>query len=574
MIRFLRARTSGDESKDEGFSIIEVLASFTVLAIVTIGTVPLFVSGLRGSLVSKLDTGGKNLSQERFEIMRNLPFHVDVNGALVSQPANCETPSRTDPKTAGVVVCDYRDVLDTYYRSLSAASSVTTSGYVSPTGTRSSDEPAGALYRFVISPVPGFGGRFSQTIATQFLDVNRNPITPRAGYSSQRAGLDFPTTRFIGVTVTTTWQAAGLSKKFVSFTQIAEGRPAPAAVTLQARSSALRVGGSIDPLISGSTVTPRVLSMEAGISSADGALSTGASAANQARGYFAEITPGSRIDGRTKSASAPPNSTTTDDDIGEDSLSDAGTVLAYFVGSGTKNVSASINSSQPVVAGPTLTAQAIGRTKRGGGNGTLNLGFSNKPQSIMPFLDTTLHILRINEEAGGGGEHTAVGSTYLYSTAGSGHKAVSGGAATAQTIKLFPTSFAPQGVVQIRVVSARLDCTANGSGASATTDFDLIVRYWSQDTLSYQEFSIQDGGANTLPDPLVTPVNTLTATFLSSYVDSWSALSNPQTTVAGKSVTSSLNGIVSLTSRPTRAEPESTLAIKVGVLSCLAADNR
>lgn len=578
---------------EEGFSIVEVLVAFSLLAIVTLGVVPLFVSALRGTLISKLDTGGKNLSQERFEQMRNVPFHVDVN-APPAKPAACWTDvNRTNPE-AGAVDCDYRDMLDTYYRSRTAAASATSGGYVAPAAPRGSDEPAGAFYRFVVDPVPGFP-RYSQVVATQFLDVNRNPLTPAAAYNSQVSGADFPTTRLVGVTIVTTWTAGEMTKKFVSFTQIAEGRPAPPAVTMQARATAIKVTGGLPITIPGNPGP--LLSMEGGISSADGTLSTGASASVSVQGSFASIAPGQRADGKSAGASAPPNQTVIDGDGSSFSLIDGGAesspscatfdCVATSAGGQTRNVSAQISAGLPLVA--TSGAPATGRVKKNATAGVLNFGYRNKPESAsMPGLDITSMLVRVNE-AGGSSPPTAVGTSYLNSTSGGGHKAEAGTQASTQTIKLVPTTFAPDGIVQVTLFSASLVCQTTGTAASATANFEAEVSYLRFNPATgineYVTVDIEDGQAtspltasllqstqiNTNPagPPLLVP--------LESYIGSWGSLTGASTTITSppKSVSSNLNGIVNITTQPTRAsDPDSAVALQVGVLSCVAEDNR
>lgn len=597
---FIRFRELA-RGKEEGFTIIEVLMAFTLLALVTVGTVPLFVAGLKSSLVSKLDTGGKNLSQERFELMRNVPFHVDANTSLVPDPSKCTNPGRTDPKNgSGTVECDFRDMMDTYYRSLTAATSTATGGYIAPGAARTADEPqlppAGcpnaavlsAFYRFVINPLPGFSGRYSQVVATQFLDVNRCPITPPAGYNTQIPGVDFPATRLVGVTVITTWQAGSLSKKFVAFTQIAEGRPAPPALTTQARATALKIT---------SDVSGSLFIMEAGISSSDGSLSNGANAATKVQGSYAETTPGTRADGKSASASAPPNQTVTDGDGSPYSLIDGGgesspscttaNCVAFSVGGQTKNVNASIAGEQPKVA--SSSSQSTGQVKKNSSVGTLNLGYRNKPDAAsMPSLDVTRMLVRVDEA--GGSALTAVGSTYLDAASGSGHYAEAGAKSSSQRVKIIPTSFAPDGVVQVTLDSSSLSCRTTGSSATVNVDFEGEVRYLRYNATTnqndYVSVTIEDAqafspltnalltGTQISLNPGLSPANLVQ---LSSYIANWGSLVNPTTTISSPptSVNSTLNGIVSITTAPTRiAVPGSAVGISVGILSCVATDNR
>jgi Tfp pilus assembly protein PilV len=580
--------------RDEGgFSFVEILVAFSVLAFVLLGAIPMLWAGLRSTLITRTDTTAKNLAQERVEQMRNYLFHIDVN-APPDKPAVCWTDvNKTDP-AASPEACDYRDLLDTYYRSLTAATSAATGGYVSSTSAlRGPDEPStGAFYRFVVDPVPGFSD-YRQVIASQFLNANRESVTPPATYNSQIAGQDFPASRLLGVTVITTWQVGALSKKFVLFTQIAGDPPAVPAVTVQARATGLRVSGGLPPPFAGDP--GRLLALEAGISSSDGSVATGATAATRVQGSFLSIAPGVRIDAMSLGASAPPNQTQLNaSDTNDFSLTDGGQLVGYSQRGEALNVNASILSGQPVVA--SSASPATGRVKAAGGG--INLGYRNKPDAgAMPGLDISRMLVRI--DAPGGTTPTAVGTTYLRSIEGGAHEAEAGAASNthdSEWIKILPTTFESDGIVQVRLISASLVCKTNGTTGSAIANFEARIRYlsWVPDEEDpdegeneYVEVVVEDGQAVSPLDPaLLTTTQIRTGTDglgapilvpLSTYIDSWGSLTQATTTITSppKSVTSSLNGIVSLTTKPTRVgDPESAVAVQVGVLSCVAEDNR
>ncbi len=109
-------------SADRGFSMIEILVAISLLGLLSAAIVPLLITGLRASVVAKLDTGAKNLSQQRFELMRNLPFRIAYDPAV----------------TTGV------DMLDTYFPNVAAPSGgVNTSGYVTTQARRTGEPSAG-----------------------------------------------------------------------------------------------------------------------------------------------------------------------------------------------------------------------------------------------------------------------------------------------------------------------------------------------------------------------------------------------------------------------------------------------
>src|SRR5215213_8436050 len=126
---------------------IEIMVAIVLMGLLTSALVPLLVMSIRSSVVAKLDTGAKNLSQQRFDLMRNMPFRLAY-----------------DP-----LVSTSRDVLDVYYPNLVAPSGgVTTAGYVT-TGARRQGEPtSGAFYRTKFTPVLG-STTYTQWVAVQFL---------------------------------------------------------------------------------------------------------------------------------------------------------------------------------------------------------------------------------------------------------------------------------------------------------------------------------------------------------------------------------------------------------------------
>lgn len=582
--RRIREETSGED----GFTVIEVLVAFTLIAVVTIGTVPLFVAGLRSSLVSKMDTGGKNLNQERFEQMRTLAFHVDVNSSLVPVPGNCVSPTRTDPRDgSGATVCDYRDMLDTYYRSLTPATSTATGGFVASGTARTADEPAiGAFYRYVLDPVPGFS-RFKQTVATQFFTSERAPVTPGSAYDSQIAGYDFPPTRFVGVTVITSWAAGNLERKFVAFSQIAEGRPPAAAVTMQARATAIR----ITSILPGATLPQ--LKLEAGVSSADGALSSGATAGTAVESAVAEISGGGgRKAGKAGAAGAPPNFNFSDGGANAEQLTDSsGVIVARFGNSDVKDVKANISSEQPIIGDTSdpPNRQATARIRDVGSG--LNLGFNNRPDSpsTLPGLlapDATQMPVFISEPGNTAQLSAASGGTWLKSEAGASHRARAGASASTEFIKIFPTTFAAGGVVQVKLISSSLICSANGTSSSAVADFEAQVKVWTYNpatgTSSYA--TVVNIASGQLISPLTEALlatqvgaDGTTPILLNQYIQSWGSITGAATTsgTSGKTVNRALNGIVSITTHPTRAGvPDSGIGMLIGLLSCIAEDNR
>src|SRR5918994_3994063 len=141
-------RIRGSIRGQRGFTLVEVLISLTVFLIVTLGAMPLFVSSLRGSAVSRSYTVGKNIVVEAGERVRGLPYFVGF-------------PTQMS-YTEGVAPFRKVDVLDLYFPDLATGS---------PTGYEASVDGADTNDTYV-------------TVCNASEDAN--PACPRtlpAGYS-------------------------------------------------------------------------------------------------------------------------------------------------------------------------------------------------------------------------------------------------------------------------------------------------------------------------------------------------------------------------------------------------------
>jgi prepilin-type N-terminal cleavage/methylation domain-containing protein len=67
---------------ERGFSLVEVLVALMVFTIVTLGVVPLLLSSLRGTNLSRSSNVAKNLAVKAMERVRGLPYHI----GYTSQP--------------------------------------------------------------------------------------------------------------------------------------------------------------------------------------------------------------------------------------------------------------------------------------------------------------------------------------------------------------------------------------------------------------------------------------------------------------------------------------------------------
>src|SRR6478672_6276068 len=82
---------------EDGFTLVEVMVAFLIIAIIAAAGTSLTVRGLRATLEAKQLGQAKNLVNQQIETMRGLPFFV----------ANTTSTAQID-------------VLDTYYQNLTA----------------------------------------------------------------------------------------------------------------------------------------------------------------------------------------------------------------------------------------------------------------------------------------------------------------------------------------------------------------------------------------------------------------------------------------------------------------------
>ncbi len=188
---------------------------------------PQMVASIRATGTAKLVAQAKGVLQGQLDAMRTLPYRV--------APA------------AG----DHRDLLDTYYRNttppianptcgVSGANppSAASSGYVAASNAgRCAYELAGvAMYRKVLPPgSPDLPAGFAVVLNTTFVtgEVIPRVVAPAAGYNSQLAGKDYPSSSQVGVTATVLYSGLGGWKPVTVYTQIASRTAAETRIKLQ-----------------------------------------------------------------------------------------------------------------------------------------------------------------------------------------------------------------------------------------------------------------------------------------------------------------------------------------------------
>lgn len=546
----------------DGFTLVEVLVALTLLGVVAAAVLPLLLIGARASTLVKFEALAKNVAQERLEQMRQLSYQVDrQNGPFI-------------------------DLLDKYYPDRTPAVG-TGAGWVASTATnRLPGEPTtGAFYRVVFPDVVP-GTTSTQTVASQFLRSDRVPVADAAfaNYSSATSGTDAAPSYFLGVTVVTTWEVAGKTKSFEVFTQITDQGSKESLIASQARATVLRVDSAAPDA--------SALSATVGEVNIDGRLGDGSSAAVKAeagratRGSTAPLLAANQeaFSPATAPAGTPSMSAVT-----------TGASCGYgaFGRSAVAGISASTDGGLPKVpvdvgtttAPATTASSALMANSGGGACGTF--GFGNLSTTYDPalLLDAAAPLVKVRDQATGSGA-VLQGKGWVNAsveTAASPFVAAGASASMTQEVHLLPATFVTDGggVVSVQLQAAGLTCLS--TGAAPTASYTAAVRYWNGADNARQTLVTRTWSSGSpSPDPLATldlaayPVQVVGGVVqktLADYVGSWSfanALSEGSTNgVAG------LDAAIRVTTKAVRlAEPASSIGLRLGVLSCVADDNR
>lgn len=583
-----------------GFSMLEVVVAIGILGVTMAGLGPSIIASVRASGTAKLVSQAKGVLQGQLDAMRTLPYRV--------------APS------AG----DHRDLLDTYYRNLTAPSAAPAcgtasaaavplaswSGYV-PAGSaaRCPYEPAGvAMYRKVI--VPGTGevpAGFAVVLDTSFIAPTTTPtvLAPVAGYDSQVAGKDRPPSSQVGVTATLLRSDHGTWKPVTVYTQISSRTPSETRIKLDARATGVEIGSARS---SGETIT-----MTGGQLELNGSLST----TSQARASLSSIASASSLTGRKEGAAlsvAAPytNLASLSVAAGELETGCSGpcwglSLLPPFVLAADNGLPRAGVNGLPSVLNPVQTQLPDNITRDGfqfkAANPTLP-GLS----SALVSMDATPPVGSVLTNVVNGLYNCAfsvtgalshlTGSGYINSTdelAPSNPLSVEAcGGAHTDVIRVLPTTTAPDGLIRITARSAAR-CRVSGIAHTPTTEvsYRAEVEYWKWTPALLNIFGIVilpghgeyvSAGVittSTTTDPLsaipmTTPVSDTNT--LGDYLESMTGLTSDRVTAvaAGHVAEVTVPALVTVQTQPVAgaADPETAVSIAVGAASCRAEDNR
>ena len=340
---------------EDGFTLVEVVVAFGLLVVVMVSALPVFVHMLRATAVTKANTQGKNLAQERLDQLRDLRFHVDrQNGPFL-------------------------DLLDTYYTNATSTGPTTTvasgsgtlTGNYVAAGGGTGGEPVAPFYRVRTGAIPG-ATRFSQIIDTQFLSPAGSAVPANRfenSYNSQTVGSDQAPSILVGVTVITSWTYGGVTKTFRTYTRITDGRPQAPVIQSQARAVAVDMTSN--------AADTKTLELQAGVVKLDGAQSSGSSVSGYVTGALATRTGTTPVTGKVDQFALPASAVSTGGSTAAQS-GGAGCSWWGFGKTDTSNVTADVSAGLPIAptnvgaSAPFNTATGFISKSSGGSCGQLS----------------------------------------------------------------------------------------------------------------------------------------------------------------------------------------------------------
>ena len=565
--------------REDGFTLVEVVVAIAIVMVVVTALLPQLVAGIRATGTARTVSQAKGVVQGQLDRMRNLPYHVSPDAG------------------------PFRDVLDYYFKDRAGgatpsctvsgkyvALATNTTGFVDVGGARCAYEPAtGAFYRSVsvLPPAPGSGG-FTVVVSTQFLSGDTPPVavTPATDYNSQLTGKATPASSQIGVWITVLYSNRGTVRPVSSYTQLYDQPGSTTRTKAEVGAATLQIGSV--------TKANGAVSLVAGVLNLNGSLNNASTVNGNLSAASAGLATGEQASGASASVAAPPPTATFIKTASSGSLLNSGCPLVCWGSSRLDLSSVSADGGLPTAGGPSSPMQALLTDL---GNGGFSFGNTDNVSDYRDGLNLQLPLARIDSSAVAGASGTTsscapgtgtsayVGASgYLRST-GSGPAAVEACViGRTSSISLFPTTFAPRGVVLVELRKAAARCLVSDTThtATATADYEAVVKYF--DGSNYQTAATVTPSNSS--DPLdgvnlATPVGGNHT--LGDYIASWSSLTPTEITrtqITGLAEVQ-LPGVVTIVSQPVRkssavstGDPTSAVSLTLGALKCSALDQR
>lgn len=229
-----------------GFTLIETMAALLIFSLVTLGIVPLMLSSIRGSNLSRTATVAKNLVVEATERARGLPFRREVSGAD-GNPKRVDLLDLYFPRGFGGTRADGTYAANVFTVTCNSTSTIAACPKHSASdGTIQSAIPAGYSLTFTaefVQPVAGVDGETYSTTtvpSTYYWQSGAAGPDPVCSTCSSE-----PPAELLRLRITASWTAAGLGNRSFSSTSILGNR----------RFAGLRIRGaaSVEELVQMST---------------------------------------------------------------------------------------------------------------------------------------------------------------------------------------------------------------------------------------------------------------------------------------------------------------------------------
>jgi prepilin-type N-terminal cleavage/methylation domain-containing protein len=583
---------------DDGFSLFEIVVAITLLAIAMAAAGPQMAASIRASSRAKMTSQGKGLLQGQLDTMRTLPFRV--------------APS------AG----DHRDLLDTYYRNLTApttapscgttpnfnAPSSAWTGYVPAGGSRCSYEQAsGPMYRKVLTAATGeVPAGFAIVVDTTFVSsaVPPLPVTPANGYNSQTTGSDRPPSSQVGVTATMLYSDHGKWKPFTTYTQIALRTPSDLRLKLDARGTAVDVSSSLSD--------GEAVNLTGGQLDLSGSLSTTSTARANLSAVGSASSVSGRADGAALAVSAPYTNLVNVNVAAGGLLSGCSgscwgaTLIPPFVLAADNGLPRAGVSGLPGLLNPVQTQMPDNVTRDG-------FQFRTQTPTLTGLVDPLVS-LDATPPVGDVLTNTVsslyncafsitaptshlTGSGYINSTdetsLGNPLTADACGGTHTDVIRILPTTSAPDGLVRVIARSAAR-CTVATVNHTPTTNvsYRAEVEYWKWTPgVVVGGVVLVPGSGQYVSAGVITPATTtdpLASVSLSTpvsdtktlgdYIASWAGLTASQVTAAasGHVAEVTIPALVTVLTQPVMgsSDPETAVSVAIGSSYCRAEDNR
>ncbi len=410
--------------------------------------------------------------------------------------------------------------------------------------------------------------------------------TGPSGYDSTSLadGRATPPASQIGVSIAVLYSTRGTVHPVTSYTQLYDQPTSTMRARAEVGATTLEVGSS--------TKSNGAVSLAAGLLNLVGSLTYASTVTGNVNSVSAGFATGQQGSGASANVAAPPATAASTTNVGAGGLS--GCSMICWGGTRLDRGDVSADGGLPTAGGPASPMQALLTGLETGG---IHFDNNDNESDYRTELDLKSPLVRVDPNAvardsgttssctPGTGPAAYVGASgYVRTTAATPATVEACVIGRSSAISLFRTGFAPRGVVQVELVRGVARCTVSGTShaASATADYEAVVRYWNGS--GYQT------AATITPSNVIDPLSAVPLTTsvgsghtLGDYVASWSSLTADRIvkTQAGGHAEVRLPGVVTIVSQPVW-KPEvlatgnatSAVSLTLGALKCSALDQR